>query len=79
MARDLGVDRGSLRARVVAAAAAAALIELERLLRQGRRRPDDPMAVFDEVFAFVRGGVEALARPLSVRPARTAGSLACWL
>jgi AcrR family transcriptional regulator len=61
LARDLGVDPGSLRARVVAAAAAAGLIELEAYFDKDAP-PDDPMAVFDEVFTFVQGGVEALQR-----------------
>jgi AcrR family transcriptional regulator len=61
LARDLGVEPGSLRARVVAAAAAAGLIELEGYFDKDAP-PDDPMAVFDEVFTFVQGGVEALQR-----------------
>ena len=52
-------SRGSLRARVAAAAAAAALTELERYFDKDNP-PDDPMATFDEAFAFVRGGVEAM-------------------
>jgi AcrR family transcriptional regulator len=59
LARDLGVDRDSPRARVVAAAAAAALTELERVFDKDNP-PSDPMAAFDEVFAFVRGGLDAL-------------------
>ena len=59
MAQDLGVDPDSPRARVVAAAAAAALSELERVFDK-HNPPDDPMAAFDEVFAFVRGGLDAL-------------------
>jgi AcrR family transcriptional regulator len=61
LARDLGVAAGSLRARVVAAAAAAGLTELEHFFDKDAP-PDDPMAIFDEVFTFVRGGVEALQR-----------------
>jgi AcrR family transcriptional regulator len=61
LARDLGVEPGSLRARVVAAAAAAGLIELESYFDKDAP-PDDPMGVFDEVFTFVQGGVEALQR-----------------
>jgi AcrR family transcriptional regulator len=61
LARDLGVEPGSLRARVVAAAAAAGLIELEGYFDKDDP-PDDPMAVFDEVFTFVQGGVAALQR-----------------
>ena len=59
MADDLGVPRDSPRARVVAAAAAAALAELERVFDKANP-PADPMAAFDEVFAFVRGGIAAL-------------------
>jgi AcrR family transcriptional regulator len=59
MADDLGIPRDSPRARVVAAAAAAALAELERVFDKDDP-PADPMAAFDEVFAFVRGGLEAL-------------------
>jgi AcrR family transcriptional regulator len=61
LARDLGVEPSSLRARVVAAAAAAGLTELEHFFDKDDP-PDDPMAVFDEVFTFVQGGVEALQR-----------------
>ena len=61
IADDLGVEPGSLRARVAAAAAAAALGELERYFDK-RNPPDDPVAIFDEAFVFVRGGVEALQR-----------------
>jgi AcrR family transcriptional regulator len=61
LARDLGVEPGSLRARVVAAAAAAGLTELEHFFDKDAP-PDDPLAIFDEVFTFVRGGVEALQR-----------------
>jgi AcrR family transcriptional regulator len=59
MARDLGVDPDSPRAQVAAAAAAAALSELERAFDK-QNPPADPMAAFDEVFAFVRGGLDAL-------------------
>ncbi len=59
IAGDLGVEPGSLRARVAAAAATAALGELERYFDK-ERPPDDPMAIFDEAFVFVAGGVEAL-------------------
>jgi len=61
LARDLGVEPDSPRARVVAAAAAAALTELERVFDK-HDMPENPMATFDEVFAFVRGGVAALQR-----------------
>jgi len=62
MARDLEEPEDSLRVRMVAAAAAAALQELERVFDKDTGMPDDPMAVIDEVFVFVRGGVEALRR-----------------
>jgi AcrR family transcriptional regulator len=61
LARDLGVPRDSPRARVVAAAAAAALTELERAFDK-TNPPENPVAAFDEIFAFVRGGVDALQR-----------------
>jgi AcrR family transcriptional regulator len=61
LARDLGVERDSPRARVVAAAAAAALTELERVFDK-HNMPESPMAAFDEVFDFVRGGIAALKR-----------------
>jgi AcrR family transcriptional regulator len=62
LAEDLGVARDSPRARVAAAAAAGALAELERVFDK-QNPPADPMAAFDEVFAFVRGGLDALATP----------------
>jgi AcrR family transcriptional regulator len=58
LARDLGVEPDSPRARVVAAASAAALTELERVFDKGNL-PENPIAAFDDVFAFVRGGIEA--------------------
>jgi AcrR family transcriptional regulator len=61
LAHDLGVERDSLRARLVAAAAAASLTELERFFDKSKP-PEDPLASFDEVFTFVQGGVEALQR-----------------
>jgi AcrR family transcriptional regulator len=62
LARDLGVEPGSLRARLVAAAAAASLTELERHFDKGKPPDHDPLVSFDEVFTFVQGGVEALQR-----------------
>jgi AcrR family transcriptional regulator len=61
LAQDLGVPPESLRARVVAAAAAAELSELEQYMDKDNP-PDDPIAMFDEAFVFIRGGVEALQR-----------------
>ncbi len=62
LARDLGVEPGSLRARLVAAAAAASLTELEQQFDKSNPPDHDPMISFDEVFTFVQGGVEALQR-----------------
>jgi AcrR family transcriptional regulator len=61
LARDLGVELDSPRARVVAAASAAALTELERVFDK-ENPPQNPMVAFDDVFAFVRGGIAALQR-----------------
>jgi AcrR family transcriptional regulator len=61
LAHDLGVEPDNLRARVVAAAAAAGLTELEKSFDKSKP-PDDPLGKFDEVFTFVRGGIEALQR-----------------
>jgi AcrR family transcriptional regulator len=61
LARDLGAPPDSLRARVVAAAAAAGLGELEQYMDKDNP-PDDKMSMFDEAFVFIRGGVEALQR-----------------
>ena len=60
MARDLGEPDDALRVRMVAAAAAAALQELERFFDKDAGLAGDPMAVIDQVFVFVRGGVDAL-------------------
>jgi AcrR family transcriptional regulator len=62
LARDLGVEPESLRARLVAAAAAASLTELERHFDKSKPPDHDPLTSFDEVFTFVQGGVEALQR-----------------
>jgi AcrR family transcriptional regulator len=61
LAQDLGAPPDSLRARVVAAAAAAGLGELEQYMDKDNP-PDDKMSMFDEAFVFIRGGVEALQR-----------------
>ena len=62
MAADLAEPEDSLRVRMVVAASAAALQELERVFDKDAGLPEDPMAVIAEVFVFVRGGVEALRR-----------------
>ena len=71
MAADLGEPEDSLRVRMVVAAAAAALQELERVFDKDAGLPEDPMAVIDEVFVFVRGGVEALRESASRHPGVT--------
>ena len=50
---------------MVAAAAAASFTELERYIDKSGKYADPheaPMEIFDEVFLFIRGGVEALQR-----------------
>lgn len=71
MAADLGEPEDSLRVRMVVAAAAAALQELERVFDKDAGLPEDPMAAIDEVFVFVRGGVEALRESAPGRPGVT--------
>jgi AcrR family transcriptional regulator len=61
IAVDLGAEPGSLRPRRVAAAATAALTELERFFDKDDP-PENPMAILDEAFNFVRGGIAALQR-----------------
>jgi len=61
IASDLDAESGSLRPRMVAAAAAAALTELEHFFDKDHM-PENPMAIVDEVFVFVRGGIAALQR-----------------
>ena len=61
MAEDLGADPGTLRPRIVSAAATAALGALEQLYGDDPGELDDPMAVVDEAITFLRGGVDALS------------------
>jgi AcrR family transcriptional regulator len=68
VAIDLGEAPGTLRPRMVAAAAVAALTSLDAEQSQGRKKglksDADPMATIDEALAFVRAGVAELqARP----------------
>lgn len=56
--RDLGVAGDSLRARLVSAAAVAALEALSQ--DEPDDPPADPMAVLDEALVFLGGGLEAL-------------------
>ncbi|MBI5104645.1 MAG: TetR family transcriptional regulator [Solirubrobacterales bacterium] len=63
VADDLDVPRGSLRAHLVAAAAAAALDALGR--HDGareQRSPDESLALMDEALVFLQGGMDALRR-----------------
>jgi AcrR family transcriptional regulator len=67
IARDLGVEADSLRARLAAAAATATL----RSLKPEKERPLDQrsaLALLDEALVFLRGGIEALQRQESPRP-----------
>jgi AcrR family transcriptional regulator len=79
VARDLGLPADSVRPRMVAAAATAALTALERFYEDpsdlGKdalvAAGEDPMAVVDELLAFLRGGIAALAeQPGPPPPAR---------
>jgi AcrR family transcriptional regulator len=66
VASDLGEEPGSLRPRMVAAAAVAALTSLDAKVddAKGLKSHTDPMAIIDEALAFVRAGVAELqARP----------------
>ena len=60
VAADLGVPRDSLRPRMVAAAAVAALSSLRDV--EPAEVPEDPMAVLDEAIAFLQGGLGALRK-----------------
>ena len=60
VAADLGVAPDSLRPRMVAAAAVAALSALGEMY--GNAIPDDPMSVVDEAIAFLQGGLGALRK-----------------
>jgi AcrR family transcriptional regulator len=64
VAADLGEEPGSLRPRMVAAAAVAALTALDSERDDGRgeglKSHADPMATIDEALAFVRAGVAEL-------------------
>jgi hypothetical protein len=68
VAADLGEEPGSLRPRMVAAAAVAALTALDAERDEGRgegrgeglKSHADPMATIDEALAFVRAGVAEL-------------------
>jgi AcrR family transcriptional regulator len=64
VAADLGVPADSLRPRMIAAAAVAALTALDAMY--GDEIPDDPMSVVDEAIGFLQGGLGALQR----KPAR---------
>jgi AcrR family transcriptional regulator len=69
VARDLGVPAGSVRPRMVAAAAVAALTALEGFYQDPSdpgKKPlipaeGEPMAVVEELLTFLRGGITALA------------------
>ncbi len=77
VADDLGADQGPLRPRLVAAAATAALLMLERFYDDKIElltAEPDPMAVVDEALVFLRGGIDALReRPPAPLPVREPG------
>lgn len=62
VAADLGSPPDGLRARMVAAAAVAALVKLSDFYDETGPKfgSDDPMAVVDEALTFLRGGLESL-------------------
>jgi AcrR family transcriptional regulator len=65
VARDLGDEPDDLRPRMVAAAALAALRALDSSGKKAQpKQPPtaDDLAVLDEAFAFLRGGITALQR-----------------
>jgi AcrR family transcriptional regulator len=64
VAKDLGVERDSLRAHLVGAAAMAALEALGRWDEQqgGGKGHPDATAVLDEALTFLQAGLEALRR-----------------
>jgi AcrR family transcriptional regulator len=60
VAVDLDVAPGTLRPRLVAAAAVAAMKALGKPESETRPDPDSALAVLDEAFVFLRGGIAAL-------------------
>jgi AcrR family transcriptional regulator len=60
VARDLGIEADSPRARMTAAAAVATFEALSATFKGGDEKPEDPMAVVDEAIAFIAAGVQAL-------------------
>ena len=59
VADELGLPADSLRPRMVAAAAVAALSALDH---HDTPEPDDPIATVDEALAFLQGGLDVLRR-----------------
>ena len=79
-AGELGVAPRSVRARMVAAAAAAAMSTLEQLYVDEDEaveglyaRGCDPLPILDEALVFVRGGIAALRELPEADPAPAAG------
>jgi AcrR family transcriptional regulator len=60
VARDLDLPAASLRPRMIAAAAMAALSSLSDCYDPEEPMADDPLAIVDEALVFVRGGIAAL-------------------
>jgi AcrR family transcriptional regulator len=83
VARDFAVPADSVRPRMVAAAATAAMSALEAFYEdpgdpcRDLLAEDDPMSVIDELLVFLRGGIAALADhplPPPSRPRAAAGA-----
>ena len=60
VASDLGLPKQSLRPRMIAAAAIAAMSTLEDFYDADKTPPAEPVEILDEALVFVRGGIDAL-------------------
>jgi AcrR family transcriptional regulator len=60
VARDLGIEPDSPRARMAGSAAVATFEALSAAMKGDDEKPEDPMAVVDEALAFIAGGIAAL-------------------
>jgi AcrR family transcriptional regulator len=66
IARDLNAAADDLRPRLIAASLIAAFEALDA--RPDTAAPEDLAALIDPVFAFLRGGLGALGRPIPTQP-----------
>ena len=62
VATDLGVERDSLRAHLVGAAAMAALVALGRWDEENAQAERPAVEILDEALVFLQGGLDALRR-----------------